>query len=52
MTLASQVMERYPLRVEANKLRRVLTDIEMQAQTYQNIIKEFENEYGCDLELF
>jgi len=45
-------MERYPLRIEAAKLRRALTDIEKQAQTYQTIIKEFENEHGCDLETF
>jgi len=52
MTLASRVMERYPLRIEADKLRRALTDIEMQTRTYEDIIKEFENEHGCDLETF
>ncbi len=52
MTLASRVMERYPLQIEANKLRRVLTDIEMQARTYENIIKKFEREHGCNLETF
>jgi hypothetical protein len=52
MTLASRVMERYPLRIEADKLRRALTDIEMQARTYEDIIKRFENEHGCDLETF
>lgn len=52
MTLASRVMERYPLRVEADKLRRALTDIETQAQTYENIIRKFEAEHGCDLATF
>ncbi len=52
MTLASRVMKRYPLRIEADKLRRALTDIERQARTYENIIKKFETEQGCDLETF
>ncbi len=52
MTLASRVMESYPLRIEAAKLRRALADIERQAETYQNIIKGFEDEHGCDLETF
>jgi hypothetical protein len=52
MTLASRVMERYPLRIEADKLRRALTDIEMQARMYEDIIKRFENEHGCDLATF
>jgi len=52
MTLASRVMERYPLRIEAEKLRGALTDIEMQARTYEDIVKGFENEHGCDLETF
>jgi hypothetical protein len=45
-------MERYPLRIEADKLRRALTDIEMQTRTYEDIIKGFEDEYECDLETF
>ena len=52
MTLASRVVERYPLRIEADKLRRALTDIERQARTYENIIRKFENEQRCDLETF
>lgn len=42
MTLASRVIERYPLQVEAGELRRALADIEMQAQTYEDIIKKKE----------
>jgi 5'-deoxynucleotidase YfbR-like HD superfamily hydrolase len=52
MTLASQVIERYPLRVKANELQRVLANLEARSQTYENIIKKFEAEHGCDLETF
>jgi len=45
-------MKRYPLRIEADKLRRALTDIERQARTYENLIRKFEAEQRCDLETF
>jgi len=47
--LAVQVFERHPLPVGINTLRGILEDAQGKARAFEQIIRGFEERYGCDL---
>jgi len=51
-TLAAEVLKRYPLPIGLETLRQRLTEIEQQISVYEDITREFERRYGCDLAAF
>jgi hypothetical protein len=46
---AEKVMERYPLQLDVQVLRRVLEDTEKEIALYERIVRDFEAQWGCDL---
>lgn len=51
-TLATEVLERYPLPIALETLRQRLDEIERQISIYKDIVREFERRRGCDLVAF
>ena len=49
MTLTAEVLEKYPLQLDALALHSLLTDIDRQIQVYGQLVKRFEVQHECDL---
>ena len=49
---AKKVMDRYPLQLDVQVLRSVLEDTERQIALYEGIVRDFENQWDCDLTEF
>ena len=43
------VLEKHPLLVDAETLRRTLDMVQNEIQLYKSIVKNFEERYSCDL---
>ena len=52
MTLTAQVLEKYPIHLDARATRAVLGDVNREMQTYADLIKRFETQHGSDLTAF
>ena len=52
MTSTTEVLERYPLQLDARTLRSLLNDLDLEIQIYESLVKRFESQYGCDLKTF
>ncbi|MBI5652927.1 MAG: hypothetical protein HZC40_21135 [Chloroflexi bacterium] len=52
MTLTAQVLEKYPIQLDARTLRVLLGDVNREMQTYADLIKRFETQHGSDLASF
>ena len=51
-TPATEVLQRYPLPVDADQLRGSVGDIEQQIAVYTTIAHQFEARHGCSLDVF
>jgi hypothetical protein len=52
MALTTQVLEKYPLQLDARTLRLLLDDVNRQIRMYDSLVKRFEAQHGCDLKTF
>ncbi len=49
---AEKVIDSYPLQIDVKVLRSVLEDTWRQIALYEGIVRDFENQWGCDLTEF
>ncbi|MFQ6016482.1 MAG: hypothetical protein ACE5NP_13685 [Anaerolineae bacterium] len=52
MTIIAEVIQKYPLPIDAATLKLTLDDIEKKIILYEDLVKDFEKEHECDLEAF
>lgn len=52
MTAVTNVLQRYPLPISANRLQDSANDIERQIEIYENIAHQFRERHGCTLEIY
>lgn len=52
MTIIAEVIQKYPLPIDAATLKLTLDDTEKKIILYEDLVKDFEKEHECDLEAF